>query len=352
MSEDVTDGGATTPDPFAFPTQHPHDLAQESPHGAPHSERLSRAMTALNRLEMFERGLEHMTGLPTGADLVALKRNLNESDAEELAASGLDVTHANISAIARAIVLRSPMVEIETVLLSPHRHTPTRAERVGLTLASMLRHVFDGFDRVRLVAVLDDMDAQFSEADRDAFALNAFALLRDTVVLAHDQPGKDVVLVRRSRFVASSDALLEALELSPHGSITYESDGSVVFWPNRHFINEVLGGSYDASVVRRIEILTAPSQVPTEQAASAGSFFDPANRYIMHVNISEQRDAVTIAQSTALSVAVGTTGAAQHHHISYNSDEVSPVLLAYMINRLLHREIRLIADELETLLAS
>lgn len=324
--------------------------------------RLARARRMLQRLEHHTATLR--TNLPSGHPRLAdLMRAITEYDDDELARLGVDVTYAWLDDLLTALISGEPFVEIETVGPYAVHHIDGDGaldvsfdnlpddERAGILLAAILRDALDGCANVRIVALLDDLhddvhDRHLEVPERDRYVVQMTRILYERGVFRSDDvPGDDYVLLRMSADAHRVDQLVDRLEASGRGFLERTDDGDVTFWPSAALIDLLaLSSSRREREFARRGIAIRRGGRPTCHAIDAAGFLDPVNRQLLHVVMLDSRLAAQQDKTYALLRAIDVVRQDTHHNVFFDTETLSPELVALVICQLLVNDLqRLIA---------
>lgn len=282
-------------------------------------------------------------GLPRGdSRLATVLRAVAERDEEELAKLGVDARHAWLDDIAAALLAGSGNVEIEVARLCAAHHLDETGrlavcvdnlsddETAGVLLAAILRDAFDGNVQVRLTVTLDDVyddvgGHDFTEDERDRFARQI-----DRITSEH------VVLVRQSESRHEVDQLVERLGESGRGTMELTGDGDVTFWPTPTAIAQLTWCSAD----RRREFARRGIAIrrydrPTSHAIDAAGLLTMLDRSGMRLATLDRRFAARQDKIYALLRALDLTRQDNHHGIHYDTQRLTPPVVALAICELL-----------------
>lgn len=240
-----------------------------------------------------------------------------------------------------------------------------QGQTVGLEFAKTLKRLQGGFEYTRPIITVDDL--VFSNDKLSIDALHRWQTIKkahshlqqEGVITPDDVPGKDVIIIPRSRNAQRIDELIESLRESPRGMIVPFDNGQLYLRPYSEIQASVDHQYARYPQARRPEpsdiLLVKANGEPTDEALDAASYLDPINSAFTHVKVSPAIEYLRnysdpTQKSRKLSTvlqALDIIHADRDHNIYYYGRPARPEEYVYTLTAMLRHQMGIIIHQLE-----
>jgi SAM-dependent methyltransferase len=302
--------------------------------------------------------------------LIAVLAAIDDGDQAVLKEYGLNVEQAWLKDILVTTVQAKLAVKVGIYMSSPGSNVDLRTGhlvlnptvlapegKVAIELARLFKQLNQVAHNTRFIIVVNDLweateKRPLTENERDQYLLAVSSFLeQEGVIGPEDVVGREFLISRESAQVGRLDTLLMArLRQSREGRIEIDNDGNMYFKFTPGFVENLDG----ISAARRHELAKQGTLIkdadgtPTSYALDAASYTNALNKFMIHLVCVDDQKRAEQERTYALLRATDIVRREWHHKIFFDSQSLSPELVAYGVGRLLQQQAELLLSSGES----